>query len=107
MKRYEIYWARLDPVEGSELGKTHPCVIVSLDAVNAVLPTVVVCPMSTVLRPHWRARLQVTSSGKPADVCADQIRVVSKSRLTGKSGVLSEGDATALRELLSDMYGEA
>lgn len=38
MKRYEIYWARLDPVEGSELGKTRPCVIVSLDSLNAISP---------------------------------------------------------------------
>ena len=106
MKRYEIYWARLDPVEGSELGKTRPCVIVSLDSLNVILPTVVVCPLTTVLRPHWRTRLQVASAGKPADVCADQIRVVSKTRLTRKTGILSESDATALRELLTDMYGE-
>lgn len=106
MKRYEIYWARLDPVEGSELGKTRPCIIVSLDVLNAVLPTVVVCPLTTVLRPHWRTRLQVTGAGKPADVCADQIRTVNKSRLTRKIGALSSADAVALRELLTDMYGE-
>jgi mRNA interferase MazF len=107
MKRYEIYWARLDPVEGSELGKPRPCVIVSLDSLNATLPTVVVCPLTTVLRPHWRTRLQVAGAGKPADVCADQIRVVSKTRLTRKIGTLSASDAAALRELLTDMYGEA
>lgn len=26
MKRYEIYYARLEPVEGSEIGKTRPTV---------------------------------------------------------------------------------
>ena len=106
MKRYEIYWARLDPVEGGELGKTRPCVIVSLDVLNAVLPTVVVCPLTTVLRPRWRTRLQVAGAGKPADVCADQIRTVSKTRLTRKIGALFPTDALALRELLTDMYGE-
>ncbi|MEA3211795.1 MAG: mRNA interferase MazF [Chthoniobacter sp.] len=107
MKRSEIYWGRLDPVEGSELGKTRPCVIVSLDSLNAILPTVVVCPLTTVLRPHWRTRLQVTCAGKKADVCADQIRVMSKARLADKIGTLAVGDAAALRELLSEMYGEA
>lgn len=106
MKRDEIYWARLDPVEGSEMGKARPCVIVSLDSLNAVLATVVVCPLTTVLRPHWRARLQVACGGKPADVCADQIRVVSKTRLTRKLGALKPDDAAALRELLTEMYGE-
>ncbi|MBM3834653.1 MAG: type II toxin-antitoxin system PemK/MazF family toxin [Verrucomicrobia bacterium] len=106
MKRYEIYWARLDPVEGSELGKTRPCVIVSLDALNAALPTVVVCPLTTVRRPGWRTRLAVTSAGKPADICADQVRVVNKTRLTRKIGALKSDDAAALRELLTEMYGE-
>jgi len=107
MKRYEIYWARLDPVEGSELGKTRPCVVVSLDALNSVLPTVVVCPLTTVLRPAWRTRLPVTSAGRPADVCADQIRVVSKTRLARRIGALKPDEAAAVRELLAEMYGEA
>lgn len=106
MKRYEIYYARLEPVEGSEIGKTRPCVIVSLDALNAVLPTVVVCPLTTKLRSNWRSRLQVASAGKPADVCADQIRVLSKTRLTRKIGTLTKPEVAALRQLLSEMYGE-
>ena len=106
MKRYEIYYARLEPVEGSEIGKTRPCVIVSLDALNAALPTVVFCPLTTKLRPHWRSRLQVASAGKLADVCADQIRVLSKTRLTRKIGTLTKSEVTALRQLLSEMYGE-
>ena len=106
MKRYEIYYARLEPVEGSEIGKTRPCVIVSLDALNVALPTVVVCPLTTKLRPNWRSRLQVTSAGKPADICADQIRVLSKSRLTKKIGSLTKPESMSLRQLLTEMYGE-
>jgi len=107
MKRDEIYWGRLEPVEGSEMGKTRPCVIVSLDSLNAILPTVVICPLTNVLRPHWRTRLQVKCAGRKADVCAEQIRVVSKARLADKIGDLSAEEATALRELLTDMYGES
>ena len=46
------------------------------------------------------------SAGKPADVCADQIRAVSKTRLIRKIGALKPDDAAALRELLTEMYGE-
>jgi mRNA interferase MazF len=105
VKRGEIYWCRLDPVEGSEMAKTRPCVIVSLDVLNAVVPTLVVCPLTSVPRPRWRTRLQVTCAGRKADVCADQIRTVSKTRVAGKIGVLSPKDAKALRQLLSEMYG--
>lgn len=107
MKRDEIYWAQLDPVQGSELGKTRPCVIVSLDALNASLPTVVVCPLTTVLRPRWRTRLKIASAGRAADVCADQIRVLSKTRLARKIGELASAEAAALRDLLTEMYGES
>lgn len=105
MKRSEVYWARLDPVEGSEYGKTRPCLIVSLDALNAALPTVVVCPLTTVPRPSWRSRLQVTVAGKRADICADQIRTISKTRLEKRMGTLSKRDAEALHRLLGEMYG--
>ncbi len=106
MKRSEIYWARLDPVEGSELAKTRPCVIVSLDALNALLPTVVVCPLTSVLRPRWLTRLGITCAGRKADICADQIRTISKARLGKRLGKLAKAKASALRQLLAAMYGE-
>jgi mRNA interferase MazF len=106
MKRYDVFWARLDPVEGRELSKTRPCVIVSLDSLNASLTTVVVCPLISTLRPTWRTRLTISVAGQASDVCVDQIRVLSKLRLTKKLGTLSSIEAKALRELLTEMYGE-
>ena len=106
MKRYEIHWARLDPVQGSEIGKTRPCVIVSDDLRNSALPTVVVCPLTSVLRPRWRTRLQVICAGQPSDVCAEQIRTISKQRLSGRLGALTSAEAATLRALLTEMYGE-
>jgi mRNA interferase MazF len=106
MKRGEIYWIRLDPAEGSEIGKTRPCVVVSMDFLNSVLPTVVVCPLTSVLRPAWRTRLQVRCAGRKADICAEQIRTVSKRRLGPLLGTISEAELTALRQLLAEMYGE-
>ena len=87
------------------MGKTRPCVIVSDDLRNEILRTVVICPMTSIHHPHWRTRLQVCPAGQAADVCADQIRVVSKSRLAGRIGRLAEDDARALHELLTEMYG--
>lgn len=106
MKRGEIHWARLDPVEGSEISKTRPCVIVSRDELNAVLPTVVVCPITSTVRPKWRTRFKVRCDGRDADVCTEQIRTVNKSRLTGRLGELSKAEIKSLRTLLGEMYGE-
>lgn len=106
MKRYDIYLARLDPVQGSEMGKTRPVVIVSDDLRNQLLQTVVVCPLTSQLHPQWRSRLQVRCAGKSAEIAVDQIRVLSRARLTHQIAQLSVADAGALRQLISEMYGE-
>jgi mRNA interferase MazF len=103
-KRDDIRWVDLDPTRESELRKTRPAVIVSLDALNRVLETVVVCPLTSQLHPDWRTRLQITVKGKAAEIAADQIRTVSKSRLGKRLGSLSARDAAALRRLLGEMY---
>jgi len=107
MKRYDIYFVRLDPTEGSEIAKTRPCVIVSLDVLNAILPTVVVCPLTSRVRPEWRTRIQITCQGRAADICVEQIRVVSKDRLLKKVDALKKTEAEALRRLIVEMYGSA
>ena len=84
-KRYDIFWVSLDPARGSELRKTRPGVIVSLDVLNRALATVVVCPLTSQLHPNWRTRLDVKVAGKTVEIAADQIRAVSKARLEGSS----------------------
>jgi len=106
MKRYDIRWAELDLVRGSEIAKTRPVVVVSLDVLNEVLATVTVCPLTSQIHPDWRARIQIRCAGKPAEIAVDQIRTISKKRLGRKLGALSERDAAALRRLITEMYGE-
>jgi mRNA interferase MazF len=106
-KRYEIYWIDFEPARGSEMRKTRPGVIVSLDVMNRVLETVVVCPLTSQLHPEWRTRLPVKVSAKAGEIAADQIRSVSKGRLGKKIGKLSDRDAAALRRLLGEMYASA
>ncbi|MCU0770915.1 MAG: type II toxin-antitoxin system PemK/MazF family toxin [Verrucomicrobia bacterium] len=106
MNRYDIWLARLDPVQGSEMGKTRPVVIVSDDLRNRLLQTVVVCPLTSQLHPQWRSRLPVRCAGKPAEVAVDQIRVLSRARLTRKMDHLKDAEAEALRQLLFEMYGQ-
>jgi len=106
-ERYAIYLVELDPVRGSEMAKTRPAVIVSMDDMNAALETVVVCPLTTRLHPRWRSRIQITCAGRKAEIAVDQIRTVSKLRLRDHLDTLSTGAAAELRRIISEMYGEA
>jgi mRNA interferase MazF len=106
IKRYEIYFADLNPTIGSELKKVRPVVVISQDDMNKYLETVVVCPLTSKLHPQWRTRLQINCVDKKAEIAVDQIRTVSKQRLKKRIDKLSKIEAAQLRKLITDMYGE-
>jgi mRNA interferase MazF len=91
---------------GSEINKARPVVIVSQDAMNQYLETVVVCPLTSRLHPKWRSRLQVTCAGKTTEIAVDQIRTISKKRLRDKIDRLPASHASQLRRIITEMYGE-
>jgi mRNA interferase MazF len=88
------------------MAKTRPVVIVSLDELNDLLQTVTVCPITSQLHPVWRCRLPVRCDGRPAEIAVDQIRAVSKTRLGSRIGSFSADEASALRRLITEMFGE-
>jgi mRNA interferase MazF len=103
--RYGIYLANLNPALGAEIKKTRPVVVVSQDAMNRHLDTIVICPLTTKLHPDWRSRIQITCAGSKAEIAVDQIRTISKQRLIKKCDLLKTKDAAILRSLIVEMYG--
>lgn len=87
MKRGEIYYANLSPTIGSEMDKRRPVLIVSNDANNRAASTVTILPItSNVNRIYpFEVVLEPKESGlpKPSKVQAQQIRTISKQRLSG------------------------
>jgi len=106
IKRYEIYFADLNPTIGSEIKKVRPVIIISQDEMNQYLETVVICPLTSTLHPQWKTRLQISCMNKKAEIAVDQIRTISKQRLKKKIDKLSTIKAAQLRKLITDMYGE-
>ena len=105
MKRGEIYYANLDPVLGSETGKRRPVLIVSNDINNRAATTVTVLPItSNVTRVYpFEVYLDKNDSGlsKPSKVQAQQIRTISKQRISSGKAVGS------LNEELMGLVNEA
>lgn len=105
-RRYEIYFADLNPTVGGEIRKVRPVVVVSQNEMNQQLATVVVCPLTSVLHRQWRSRLQIRCAGKEAEIAVDQIRTISKERLRNEVDALSARDAAQLRRIIREMYAE-
>ena len=106
IKRYEVYFADLNPTIGGEIQKVRPVVIISQDEMNKYLETVVVCPLTSKIHPQWRTRLQIKCANKNSEIAVDQIRIISKQRLKKRIDILSKIKAAQLRKLITDMYGE-
>ena len=88
MRRGEIYYATLDPAVGSEQAKRRPVLIVSNDANNRAANTVTVLPVTSqvaVVR-SFEVLLPAPGTGLRQDskALAQQIRTISKERITGR-----------------------
>lgn len=99
IKRGEVYWVNLDPTLGTEIKKTRPALIVSPDDLNAVLPRVIIAPLTSKGQPLG-CRPKVRFAGKSAYILLDQLRSVDKLRLVGKMGKI---DLPAWHPVLLEM----
>jgi len=58
--RGEVWMCDLNPKKGREQKGVRPCLVVSTDALNrSEFGTVIVCPITTTERPHFRWRIPV------------------------------------------------
>ncbi|MBS0482244.1 MAG: type II toxin-antitoxin system PemK/MazF family toxin [Proteobacteria bacterium] len=104
-KRGEVWLIRLDPTEGNEIRKTRPCVIISPDAMNRHLGTVIVVPLTSGSKPA-RFRAAIAYRNVPGFLLGDQIRTVSKLRLLKRLGRLDTTATSAALGVLRDMFEE-
>ncbi len=100
--RGDVLWARLDPTLGSELQKTRPVVVLSVNPLNKVRKTVVVVPLSTSA-PAIEF-LNVGLKGGSVARC-EHIRAIDKSRLTDKIGAISVADLEKIEEGITRILG--
>jgi mRNA interferase MazF len=99
----EIWLVSLDPILGSEIQKTRPCLVVSPDEANEYLNTVIVAPMTTTVRPY-PTRVAINFQSKRGQVALDQIRAIDRQRLVRKLGSAPAKAAQAVSSLLVEMF---
>lgn len=99
----EVWLVSLDPVRGSEIQKTRPCLVVSPNEMNRHLRTVIIAPMTTVERPY-PTRVSITFQAKRGQVALDQIRSVDRLRLVQRLGTVSKRTAQTVSRVLGEMF---
>ncbi len=105
MKRFEIWLARLDPSEGSEMRKTRPVLIVSPEVMNVRLRTVISAPLTAggFTAPF---RVPCRFAGVSGQVALDHLRGIDKARLVRRLGELDQVTAKLVLEVLGEIFAE-
>ena len=101
--RFDILLMKLDPVVGSEIQKTRPCLVVSPDELNAHLATLVVAPLTSQGK-VYRSRVACRFEGKEGHIALDQIRTLDKTRIVKALGRLDETTQDAVLQTLAELF---
>lgn len=88
VRRGDVYWVNLDPAIGTEIQKTRPALVISPNDMNAVLPRVIVAPLTSKGQPLG-CRPEVEFGGREARILLDQIRAIDKRRLGARMGSIN------------------
>jgi len=99
-RRGDIWWVRLDPTMGSEIKKTRPCLVVGTNVLNERRRTVVIIPLSSTPQAAPPLLVPVVCVGRRAVAVVDQVRAVTKERLTRRVGEISAMDLAAVEDAL-------
>jgi len=94
IRRGDVYWVKLDPIEGSEIGKTRPAVVISNNINNEFADTVTVLPVTSSVGKVYPFEVLLNKgiANMPGDskVKANQIRTVDKKRLKERIGTIPD-----------------
>jgi mRNA interferase MazF len=94
MDQGEIYLINLDPTIQTEVGKTRPGLIISINAMNHHSPRLIVAPItsSTGKVYPFEVFIRAGSGGlrKDSKIMVDQMRSLDKKRLIRKIGTIEE-----------------
>lgn len=113
IKRGEIWQVRFDPVQGAEIGKTRPAVVMTAPGMGK-LPLQVVIPITgwqAAFEAYpWMVRLLPDVSNqltKESAADAFQIKSVSNIRFVESVGTLSSKDVIELTKAIALVIGYA
>jgi len=103
VKRFDVYLMNLDPIIGSEIRKTRPCLIISPDEMNRHIKTVIVAPMTSA-GTDYPSRVPRNFRKKQGQIVLDQIRTLDKSMLIKKLGSIDSKDQLEVIATLQRLF---
>jgi mRNA interferase MazF len=107
VKQGEIWYADLNPTQGSEQAGRRPVAIVSGNMMNDNLPVVIVIPLTSKLK-HYKGDPIFTASStnglkSDSEGLVYHVRSISKERLVKKIGVMEKTSLDLILKTVHDL----
>lgn len=103
--RGSVYWVDLEPTAGSQQRGRRPCIILTVDPINAVRRTVGVVPLSSSPQVAEPIVIAVKSIGPQTVAICDQLRAVDKRKIEGLIGTVTDDELALVEELVKAVFG--
>jgi mRNA interferase MazF len=110
IRRGDIVLVNLDPVVGSEQGKTRPALVVQNDIGNEFSPTTIVAPITAkIFSKQFPTNVEIDRSNSPlkekSTVLLNQIRTIDKTRIIKNYGKISSKKLKEVDEAIRNSLG--
>ena len=96
VKKFDVFFCEIR-------GNEKPCVIISPDEMNEILPYVLVAPITAIKR-GFPCRVGVKLKGQTGQVALDLIRPVPKAHLSKRVGALPTPLQEEILKLLKELF---
>ena len=112
IRRGDIVLVNLDPVIGSEQGKTRPAVVIQNDIGNEFSSTTIIAPVTTTVYSKkfpTNVEIDATTSPlkSPSTILLNQIRTIDKKRILKIYGPVAPKTMKEVNEAIMDSLGLA
>jgi mRNA interferase MazF len=105
IKRGHVYWVDLEPTAGSRQRGRRPCLVLTVDPINAVRRTIGVIPLSS--SPHVAEPIVVAvkSIGAQTVAICDQLRAVDKRKFDRPIGAVTDAELALIEASVKAVFG--
>lgn len=108
IRRGDVILVNLDPVIGSEQGKTRPALVIQNDIGNEYSPTAIVAPITSKIfskQYPTNIELQEKPLKEKSTILFNQIRTIDKSRIIKNYGRISSRKIKEVNEAIMSSLG--
>ncbi len=105
IQRGHVYWVDLEPTAGSQQRGRRPCLVLTVDPINAVRRTVGVVPLSTSPRIAEPIVVAIPSIGPQTVAICDQLRAVDKRKIDRWVGAITAAELAVIENSVKAVFG--